>query len=443
MTIPEILTALRNRWIIVLSVASAFVAGAIVLTLLQSPLYISSTQLFVSTSSGSSTDALNQGGQFSQQRATSYARLLEGRQVAEMVRKDLGISLSAEALSREITATAVTDTVLINVDVTDSSPSRARAIAAALGKVFSAYAARLEANAAGQAPPVKVTVTETPQLPGSPVSPKPFLNLALGLLAGLVVGGAVAVARFRFDQTVKDLEEGAALVGAPYLGALSKDDRLRATHKPNESMTRVVEDLRQLRANLGYLSVDAPPRVILVTSAMPAEGKTTFIISLALMLAETGNTVFLMEADMRKPRMADYMGLVEAVGLSDVLSGAASLADAAQSYQSGMTVLVAGAAPPDPGGLLGSARMAAIIDGLREANDFVLVDAPPILPVADAVAVSPFVDGVLVLARSGVTKKQELRLASEHLKRSGAHVLAFILNMVPLARRRGRIYGYD
>jgi capsular exopolysaccharide synthesis family protein len=360
----------------------------------------------------------------------------------------LDLDLTPAQVSGEITATALPGTVLIDVDVTDASPGRAQQIAEAIGAEFPALIQELEAPSAGGAPLVRITVTNDPEVPVTPSSPDLVQNVALGLLVGALLGSLAAVARRQLDRSVKDPEVAAQLVGAPVIGTVLRDAALERQHLAERTTQgRALEDFRLLRTNLQFLQVDEPPKVILVTSALPSEGKTTAVVNLALALTEVGHRVTVLEADLRRPKVTRYLGMVGGVGLTNVLIGTADLDDVLQPYADGtLAVVGAGPPPPNPGELLTSSQMAGLLDKLRAANDIVLIDAPPLLPVADAVGLSVLADGVLVSVRYGRTRKDQVRQAATTLQRVDAKILGVILNIVPpsadIARASGHGDGY-
>jgi receptor protein-tyrosine kinase len=439
-----VITALRSAWWLALVGLLIGAALGVGLSFAKTPHFTASTQLFVSTTDNTSTSAALSGSQFSEQRVTSYAQLITGQQLAGAVIDRLGLHLTPAELSDEITATAVPNTVLINVDVTDASASRAQRLANTISNEFAAYASRLEATDANGVSPVKVTVTERATLPTAPSSPRTVRNGILGALVGLLVGAGIAIARARLDQSVKNVEDVADLVGVPVIGTVLRDGALEKQHVIVRSATsRTAEDYRQLRTNLQFLSVDEPPKVIMISSAVPSEGKTTVVVNLALALADAGRKVVVVEADLRRPKVTRYLGMVGGVGLTNVLVGTAEIDEVIQSYGTGeLKVIAAGPTPPNPGELLSSSHMFTLIDKLRGQYDFVLVDAPPLLPVADASGLAVAMDGVLLSVRYGSTTNDQLRQAATTLDRVGAKTLGVILNIVPAKAALASAYGY-
>jgi receptor protein-tyrosine kinase len=438
------LAALRERWW--LPLAGLLVGGllALAVNLSTTPLFTAQTQLFVSTTGGTSTSDVFQGSQFSQQRVASYVELLGGERLAERVVDRLDLDVAPGALAEQVTATAVANTVLIDVVVTDPSPARAQQVADALGTEFTDLVQELETPDGTGTSPIKVTVTERPDLPGTPTEPQATRNLVLGLLAGLVVGIGVALSLRGLDTSIKTAKAAAELVDVPVVGTVFWDDNVAARHTLDLSKaTRVAEDYRQLRANLQFVDVDDPPKVIMVSSAMPSEGKTTLVINLALTLAESGRQVTIVDADLRRPRVTPYLGMVGGVGLTNVLSGAADVDEVAQSYGEGrVTVIGAGPSVPNPGQLLASGHMTSLIEEVRAKSDFVLIDASPVLPVADATGLATSVDGVLVSVRYGRTRKDQLEQAVTTLHGVGAKVLGLVLNIVPARADIASAHGY-
>ncbi|GAB3365744.1 hypothetical protein GCM10027300_41540 [Modestobacter lapidis] len=234
------------------------------------------------------------------------------------------------------------------------------------------------------------------------------------------------------------------MAAAPIVGVILRDEALQTQHTiDRDSQSRTAEAYRQLRTNLQFLNVDEPPKVIMISSAVPSEGKTTVAVNLALTLAETGRQVTLVEGDLRRPRVTRYLGMVGGAGLTNILAGSAELEDVLQPHGDGnLSVIAAGPTPPNPSELLASSHMFKLIDDLRGKNDFVLIDAPPLLPVADASGLAVMVDGVVLSIRYGSTRKEQLQQSRATLDRVGARTLGVILNIVPTKAEITSAYGY-
>jgi receptor protein-tyrosine kinase len=429
----QLMAAVRADWW--LPLIGLIVAGgvALVVSLLQTPLYVSSTQFFISTTDSTSASPSFQGSQFSVQRAVAYARLINGEEMSRRVIDRLGLDMSTGELQSTIQASAVPDTVLVDVTVTDSSAERAKRIADAVGTEFIDLINELEAPANGAASPVTATITDRPEAAGEPSSPDTLLNVATAGLLGLLVGGGIAVARRRPDRWVASDEQGAELAGAPVVGHVLRDGSLAKRHLMHRGgSVTAAENFRQLRNNLQRLDGGEPPRVIMVTSAVPSEGKTTAVVNLALVLAEAGHKVTVLDAHLRAPRVAEYLGIPNDVGLSDLLTGGADFDDVLRRYsERDLWVIPAGPIPVDAGQLLASSDLQAIVAKLSGDSDYVLVDAPPVLPVADASGLAVHVDGVLICVRYGSTRTAQLRQAAAVLDRARARTLGVVLTVVP------------
>ncbi len=316
---------------------------------------------------------------------------------------------------------------MIDLAVKDASPELAREIANTLSSEFVALAKELETPENGGTPPARVVVEQQAQQPTVPVSPKTSRNLALGAVAGLVVGIALALIRDRLDNTVKDRRTVEEIAGSAMVGTIPFDKDVEVNHAIafSDGSSVSAEAFRELRTNLQFLEVDHPPRVIVVTSSLPSEGKTTTAVNIALVLAEAGKSVCLMEGDLRKPRVSKYLGLLGSVGVSSVLSGQATLDDVLQPTEfDGLTVLASGPIPPNPSELLGTDTAKHVLEELRARYDYVIIDASPLLPVTDAAVLAAMSDGALVIARHGSTKCDQLARAVGNLQSVGAHVLA-------------------
>ncbi len=435
---------LRGGWVIVAVTTVAAVLSAVTITLLTTPLYEASTRLFVSTSSGSSLSDIYQGNRLSQERVVSYAELLMGETLAQRTVDKLGLEMSADELQGNVKASAKADTVLIDVAVLDASAVRARDIANTLSDEFVSLVRELETPSAGATPDARVVVEQRASIPESPVVPKPVRNIAMGLLLGMAVGVGLAVLRDLLDNTVKTREALEELTGAGVVGTipLDKERRKQPAIAFDSDNSMIAEAFRKVRTNLQFLAVDNPPRVIVVTSSMPHEGKSTTAINIALALAEAEHNVVLVDGDMRRPMLAKYLDLVGSVGFSTVLSGAATLRESLQKTRfPGLTVLTSGAVPPNPSELLGSQLARKLLNELRAEFDYVVVDSTPLLAVTDAAILAAGADGVLIMARYGQTKREQLVHAVSTLADVGAPLLGAVFTMVP-TRRGSYSYSY-
>jgi capsular exopolysaccharide synthesis family protein len=438
------LRLLRERWKLISAVTVLAVLASGVATWLQTPQYESQVTMFVSAR-GSDADAADayQGSLLSQQKVKSYAELLRAHRVMDGVVDRLGLGLSPAQLSGKVSGATVRDTALLTVAVRDPDPDQARRLADAVSREFIELVPVLEPQTGREPPAVKVTVVSPAQLPGSPVSPRPVRNLGLAALLGLLAGFGLAMSRRALDTTVQTGEQAEQLTGAPSLGSVQFDPGAGrrplvdpASHAPR------AEDFRKVRTNLQFVNVDRSHRAILVTSAVPEEGKTVTACNLAIALAEAQQRVVVVDADLRSPAVARYLGLPNGVGLTTVLLGRARLAAATQRWGDGPChALTSGPVPPNPAALLASSRLRSLLEELRAGYDVVLVDAPPTLPVADAAALAAACDGVAVVVRHGRTRHDQLRTAARTLRGAGVPILGTVLNRTP--HERGSRFGYE
>ncbi|MHB8449152.1 MAG: tyrosine-protein kinase domain-containing protein [Mycobacteriales bacterium] len=445
MTLRDYGRVLRKRWRLLAACILLAVGGAAAAIVLTTPTYSASVQLFVSTPiQGVDLANAYSGSQFTQQQVTSYADVVGTPTVTAPVIAQLHLPFTANQLAKKISATVPLNTVLIDIAVSDTNPGRAAAIANAVAAQFVTVVDQLETPTTGGKSPVRVSVVQGATTPTAPVSPKKTLDLALGLLVGLALGVGGAVLRETLDTSVKTPEELTELAGAPTVGVISYD-----TDAPTHPLilhagpgTARAEAYRQLRTNLQFIDVDARPRSIVVTSSLPGEGKTTSTCNLAIALAQGGARVVLVDADLRNPGVAGYLGLEGAVGLTSVLVGQVSLDIAVQRWGNQLfDVLPSGPVPPNPSELLGSRQMTGLLRTLEGRYDLVLVDAPPLLPVTDAAVLATLTSGAVFLVRQGHTRREQVVRAVASLTAVDARLLGGVLNMAP-AKESAYAYGY-
>ncbi|MGZ4624854.1 MAG: YveK family protein, partial [Kineosporiaceae bacterium] len=307
MDLTYVLTTLRRAWWLLLLAAGLGTAAAAVVNATSAVIYEAQVQQFVSIAEPSdSTSNILSGSQFTLQRVKSYTQVATSAQVLQPVIRQLRLPLSVSDLAGHVQATNPLDTVLIELSVTDTDPARAAEIANAVGQQLSEVVRQIESPQSGAPAPVKLTTTQPATPPTTPVSPRTTLNLALGLLVGLAAGAGGALLREQLNTTVKTPDDVETVTGSVPLGLVPFDATARTQPLVSGEQTDGrAEAFRTLRTNLQFADVDRPPRSIVVTSAMPDEGKTTSACNIALTLALTGSRVVLVEADLRKPRVCD------------------------------------------------------------------------------------------------------------------------------------------
>lgn len=446
LTLQSFTKILRARWLVICASVLIAAVAAVVVSLVTTPKYEASTRLFVSASSGGGSLSEKYSGTLdSQQRVLSYTQLVTGETLAERTIDKLGLDIAPSDLVEKIKATAKPDTVLIDVTVEDESPVRARDIANTLSDEFVGMVRELETPEDGSPPDVRVIVEHRASVPPHPFTPNKLRNIAVGIALGLVVGFGLAFLRDYFDNTVKDRETLEEITHVGLVGSipLDKERRREPTISFDSDSSAIAEAFRKFRTNLQFLAVDNPPRVIVIASSLPSEGKSTTAINIALALAEAEHNVVLVDGDMRRPMLDKYLDVVGSVGFSTVLSGGATLPEVLQKTGvAGLTILASGPVPPNPSELLGSQAAKKVLSELKGQFDYVIVDSSPLLAVTDAAILSASSDGVLLIARFGQTKRDQLAHAMRNLADVDAALLGAVFTMTPARRHASYSYSY-
>lgn len=441
MEIAEYLRALRVRW---RWIAAGLLLGAIAsiaVVVTTTPVYQASTQLFVSTRQADSGTDLYSGSSFSQQRVASYAIVVTTPRVLQPVIDRLGLGETPDELASRITVDAPVNSVLIDIAVRDTDAGRAATIANAVSDSFVTVAGQLERTATAPSP-VSISSVRQAVAPSRPVLPDPVLDIALGLGLGLLLGVAVGLVRHATDTVIRDEQDLSWAGGTTVLGEIPFDRQAAG----NPTLVRQphgvrAEAFRSLRTNLRFVEAAGRLRSVVITSSVAREGKSTSAINLALAMVDSGLRVVIVDADLRRPRIAHYLGLIGTVGLTTVLLGTISPAEALQRWGGGqLYVLASGDIPPNPSELLGTPALADLVEQLEQDFDLVIFDAPPLLPVTDAALLSARTSGAVLLVGSGQVHRQELTRAMRVLDVAGVRTIGLVRNLVRVSGRRD--HGY-
>ncbi len=438
----EYLVILRRRWMSVLIVALTILAVASLVTLLVPKKYTATTRLYFSVQADSVTE-LVQGSTFAEEQMSSYAQVATSPKVLDAVIREVPLSTTAEELAKSVVVTVPLHTVVLEIAATDQDPSRAARIANAVGVALANVAEELAPDRADGSESVRVTTVESAQIPDEASSPRVFWNLALGLALGLFLGFGLAVLRHVLDTKVKSEEDVRRLTEIPILGAVPVD--LEVPRHPvilrSEPHSASSESVRRLRTNLQFVDVVNRAKSVVISSSIGEEGKSTIAINLAVAFADTGARIILVDADLRRPSIAQYIGIEGNVGLTTVLIGRADVQDVVQPFgASTLDVLPTGQIPPNPSELLGSPAMAGLLDRLTATYDMVLLDSPPLLPVTDAAVLSKLAGGVLLVVGADRIHRPQLQEALVSLETAGAHLFGIVLNKTE--RHDGEAYNY-
>ncbi|MET0819341.1 MAG: polysaccharide biosynthesis tyrosine autokinase [Aeromicrobium sp.] len=448
MSLAQFIAVLRKRWMYVAVpfVVALLVAG--ISSALQAPTYVARASAYFTLPFGQSANDLFQGANYTQQQLGSYASLATKPIVLQPVIDELGLDTTPRALAGSVSATASADSVIVDIAVSSESPGTAAELANAITTEMGQVVKRLSPkDARGQASVDVVTVAKAtaPQYAATPNTKK---NLLAAGLAGIFLGLLAALARDRLDtrlRTASDLPDGINVLSAIEFdrGVKSRPGQAMASTDTRRAAIRN-ESFRRLRTNLRFLDVDSSVQVIVVTSSVAAEGKTSTILDLARVLAQDHQRVLVVDADMRRPKIAEYLALEGSVGLADVLAGTAALDDAVQNWQhESLFVLPSGSIPPNPSELLGSHAMTDLVGVLRERFDFVLIDTPPLVPVIDAAIAGVLADGVLLVVRYGHTTEHQFSISRSSLASVEARALGVVFNKTPAPRPWTRRSSYD
>jgi capsular exopolysaccharide synthesis family protein len=439
----DYIKVLRKGWVLILVLALVGVAAAAAYSIVKKPVYSASAQVFVSTQSSGSVTDLVQGSTFTQQRVTTYANLVTTPIVLLPVASSLHLDLTAGQLASMVSADAPLNTTLIQITATSTSALQAANIANATSQSLTNVVQQIEATGSTDTSQVKLTRVQEAQVPSSPVSPKVPLNVILGLLVGLALGVGISVLREALDNRVRNEADVERITSAPIVGGIAYD--AKASTRPlivqADPRSPRSESFRTLRTNLQFIDIEDKARTFVVTSSIQSEGKSTTVANLAITLENAGYRVIVIDADLRRPKLASYMGLEGAVGLTDVLIGRAELQDVVQNWGRGtLNVLPAGQIPPNPSELLGSRQMQNLIHELEQRYEYILFDAPPLLPVTDAAILAKSASGAIVVCAAGRTMKNQLSGAVASLENVGAPVSGVVLTMLPT--KGPDAYGY-
>jgi capsular exopolysaccharide synthesis family protein len=422
-------------------------------------------------------------------------RLVQLGDMAERAASLLGAGLTKEGVRRDLSISAQGESNIVDVGATAGSPALASDIAntyteqfvkeqqnnnhayyasalALVNKQLAALSRRERAGTAGLALQDRaqslgvlaelrngnVQIAQAASVPTSPSSPKVSRNTVLGAVLGLLLGLGIAFLLERMDRRIREPKDLESIYELPLLGVVPESAALARSPRRGKGAPGVLpaseaEAFHLIRAHLRYFNVDRQLHTLLVASAAPGDGKTTVARHLAEAAAAMGSRVLLLEADLRRPTLAQQFDVPAGRGLSDVLIGAVRLDEAVQSIELGdpsaarptartLDVLVAGAAlPPNPGELIESHAMEALLERARSTYDLVVIDTPPLTAVSDAFPLLRKVDGVIIVGRVGRNRRDIAERLHDTLKGAGAPLLGVIANGLKVGRLGGS-YGY-
>jgi len=294
-----------------------------------------------------------------------------------------------------------------------------------------------------------IVVVEEAQKPLSPVRPRTLQNTLLGAVVGLLLSMGIIFLIEYLDDRVRSPEQIDKVLKLPVVGLIARMTNIPAKGRAGliavrEPRSPIVEAFRSLRTNIQFAGVDQPIRTLLVTSASPSEGKSTVAANLAVVMAQTGLKVVIIDCDLRRPTVHKQFDMPNHAGLTDVM-----LQDPNQwngvmqpTGVNNLSIVMSGSLPPNPSELLGSKRMQQFMAYLHKSCDIVIIDAPPLLPVTDALVLSSVTDGVVMVIDYGGTRIGEALQGKTQLDQAGARILGVVMNKIPTGRRGYSYYYY-
>lgn len=389
----------------------------------------------------------------------TYIAIIKSNTLLSEVAQEAQVSDSPGEIEKMITAHAVNSTEVFYVSVTCQSADEAARLVNTIAAVASDYIADIVEGSS-------VKVIDLAEVPNKRSSPSYTKNTAVGLMLGMLIMAGLILIREILDTRIKS-EEDLKDWGMPVLVVIpeqnltsgKKDGYSKGELKGNaqgKKMTAaqnrqlilsnktpftVLEAYKTLRTNLMFSLPGKDCKKILITSAMPGEGKTTTAINLSKVFAMNGEKVLLVDCDLRLSTTADKLSIYDTPGLSDVLVGIKELSEVIQHLEDGLDVLTAGSIPPNPSELLGSESMQVLMARLESCYKYIILDAPPIAAVTDASVISCLVSGTVIVVRNGVADRDIVGSSIERLRLAGAKLLGFIF-ISPDDKKAYGYYGY-
>lgn len=433
-TLGTVCAALRKRWYVLIITALMGGVFGFAVSSMETPTFQSKATLFVSINHGSSGTDLNQGTTYAQNQMQSFAQLASSSRVLSPVIEDLQLDVTPQSLARNVEVITPGNTAILDIRATSESPDRAASIADAIALSVAATIEELSPSTAEGASSITAAVVDDAVVPLFQVSPNKPQDTVLSAAIGLILGAAAVLLHALFNTRIPNTDALKSTVSLPVLGSIS---RIPAGRKgvglvvASDPLGRTSEEFRRVCSALTYASVSDPMRRILITSTSEAEGKSTFCANLALTLSMLRNRVLVIDADFRKPRLSEIFGVEGAVGLTTVLLGETPFQQA-YIHREGTTldILPSGSVPPNPSEVLTSGTMRDFIDEIAPFYDYIIIDSPPILSVADAGLSSPLVDGAILVVDAGKTRQNQLIQAVTSFETAGGRIVGAVLNKV-------------
>lgn len=442
-SLSHVWDALRKFWFLVIGLSLiGGVAGYLVSASIE-PQFQARASLYFALNQGTSGSDLNQGAAYTQNQMLSFARIATSSRVLERVIDDLDMELTPRALAQSVTVTIPQDTAVLDVTASSTDPERAAAIANSVSENLAQVVQAVAAESGEGAATITATVIDDAVPPAVQSLPNKPRDAVLAAVIGFLAGVLIALIATAADTRVRNEAAVARVTDLPVLGVVGRTKRKVGAGLivARQAHSRAAEDMRKIQSALAFTAIDAHSRRLLITSASPGEGKSTFATNLALALAGAGERTLVIDGDLRRPRVANLFGIDGSVGLTTVLMGDIELADATVSWSAdGPDVLAAGNLPPSPATVLTSRAFRSALEDATEHYDVVIIDSPPVLSVADANLLVPLTDGVVIVVDAAKTRRPQLAEALRSIESAGGRVVGIVLNKARVSTDRVAYY---
>ena len=447
--IRELIQIIRKRiWVIISFTLIAIFLSGIVSVLFLDEVYESSTTLIVSKQSdGNNNDLQISDINLARNLVDTYSVIIKSNRVLESVLSDLNLNMTLGNLKSKINVNAEGNTEIIRIKVEDTIPERAKDIANSLANVFIKEVDTLLKME-------NVQIIDIARVPNSPIRPRVFMNIAIVGMLGLMIGLGLVLLIEYLDNTIKTPEDVLKHMQLSVIGSIPDFNGDTSKGKNKKRTTRLIgspsikapvtEAYKTLRTNIQYSNLDNNLKVILVTSSTQSEGKTSTSSNLAISMAQSDKKVLLIDCDFRRSNVHKVFHILNVKGLTNVLAENLDYHEILNSVGlPNLDILTSGPKPPNPSEILGSARMEAFIKKVSEEYDVIILDAPPILPVADSMVLSRLADGIILVTEYGKTTYETAMRAKESVEKVGAKILGTVINSIPIDAKGGGYYYYS
>ncbi len=429
----DVLGLLRRHWLFVLVLALLGAAAGLAWAATRTPEYTARAEVIIAVTSGQTTGELAQGSNFSQQQARNFAALATREIVLAPVIDRLELETNVADLRRSVSATVPLNTSLISLQAVHPSPQTAADISNAVAQELAHTVTGLSPKVDDlQGAPVRAQLVETAATPEAPSSPNITLSAVFGLLAGLILGVAVQVVSEVAVSRIRTTGQLESATNAPVLGVISRD-RETAQHPvavvaaPHSIRA---EQVRHVRTALKFIS-SGKNRAFVVSSAVSGEGKSTTAANIAAAFAADGASTCLIEADLRRPTLADVLDLSSGIGLSDVIAGEYTIDEALQTWgPHQLHVVTAGSPPPNPSELLGSEDGLEVLRQLHDRFAVIIVDTPPVTAVTDPIVLGRHFGGLVLVVGANGARVSDLRRTMMALTAAEVPLNGTLLNLM-------------